>query len=553
MAQDAAARDGMEAAVQGEWAKACVAFAKSKDGRSSTRLSMARRGAVTRLTKLMTVLTRKKMWRELAEVAACGLEIQPGSRRFLGAADRAAAKGAPKPKIDTRVRHWATGGADFLKAHECIQRCVEFLVKAQEADGLWDAKKHKGGDLFGPGVTGLALLAVVPYRREAADRAAAALLKIQDRHGVFGSRRTHSFIYNHTIATFALAEYILYTGAGQHVEKLQLAVDFIQEAQSPGGGWRYVPGGEESDTSVTAWATSALHAAQRAGAQVKETTYHGAMAWTSKMTDPKFGNIGYNYPGGACARPEGKQDAFPPEHSAAMCAAGCVVFAIARNRPFRFSKSMARIECMLPQTKYADMYYWNLGARAFVRAYGRIPANWFNALVESVATLQRPDGSIPPSGVWGADGGTIYSTAICANALGAPYRERRSPRLSPRAFLQSKKRLVEVPGWAYAVPTGIYVDSGTVVTIDAKGAVQGYAKGPHVQAARARKGDSKVKGRASGGALCLLGSIDDEKPFPIAVGKKNTMRRAGHLWLMVNDRDYQDNNGWYDVTITLVR
>ncbi|MDH3592831.1 MAG: hypothetical protein OER88_13175, partial [Planctomycetota bacterium] len=75
----------------------------------------------------------------------------------------------------------------------------------------------------------------------------------------------------------------------------------------------------------------------------------------------------------------------------------------------------------------------------------------------------------------------------------------------------------------------------------------------HVQAARARKGDSKVKGRASGGALCLLGSIDDEKPFPIAVGKKNTMRRAGHLWLMVNDRDYQDNNGWYDVTITLVR
>ena len=40
------------------------------------------------------------------------------------------------------------------------------------------------------------------------------------------------------------------------------------------------------------------------------------------MTDPNFGQVGYNYPGGAPARPEGKQDRFPPEKSHSMTAAG---------------------------------------------------------------------------------------------------------------------------------------------------------------------------------------------------------------------------------------
>ena len=553
IAQDAEAVNGMEAAVRGDWTQACLALAKSEDTRSSTRLSYARRRVDASLRKLLSTLKRKKMWRELAEAAACGLELDPESKRYLRAAALAAENGASRPPVDRRIRYWATRGVDFLPAYDCIQKCVAFLVSAQEKNGHWSSSKHGGGKLFDTGVTGLALLAILPHRPAASRRAAAALVETQHDDGVFGTRATHSFIYNHTIATLALAEYILEANKAKELGgKLQRAVDFLAEARAENGGWRYEPAGNEADTSVTAWAVSALRAAEHAGARVPASTFEGARAWATQMTSERNGFIGYNSRGGVAARPEGKQNTFPPEKTQAMTAAGCVVYAITGETPFAITKSMGRLDCILPQRAYADMYYWTLGARAYVRLNGDIPEHWSNALTEAVAALQKADGSIAPHGVWGPDGGTIYATAMCALALAAPYREPRSQHLSPRAFLDSKTRTVDVPAWAESVPTGIYVDSGTVLKIQASGQVRGYAKGP-MTSADARKGDPRVKARTRGGALCLLGRIGDDKPFVVGIDKKVTMRGSGHLRLMVNDKNYADNAGAYKVTITLIR
>ncbi|MHC4550807.1 MAG: prenyltransferase/squalene oxidase repeat-containing protein [Planctomycetota bacterium] len=243
-AQDPDTVAGMDAAVRGDWAAACEAFAKVKgDPRSGLRLAAARKQAIARLGPAVDQLVRKRRWRQLAEAAACGLVVDPKYHRFTGAAKRLAKVGfAELPVVTARLRPWATYGLDFGDAELLVEGCLEFLVKTQEAEGHWDSGAHGGGELYDAGVTALALLALAPHHREAADRAAAALRRMQHERGYFGTMTTHSWVYNHAFATEALAEYALLTGtAAAHRDALQRAADFLLAAQNPGSGWRYEP------------------------------------------------------------------------------------------------------------------------------------------------------------------------------------------------------------------------------------------------------------------------------------------------------------------------
>ena len=65
--------------------------------------------------------------------------------------------------------------------------------------------------------------------------------------------------------------------------------------------------------------------------------------------------------------------------------------------------------------------------------------------------------------------------------------------------------------------------------------------------ARGRGRDPKAKFAA------LVGRIDGGPAFSIAPGKKNTMRAHGHLWLFVNDAEFEDNGGEWVVTLELDR
>jgi hypothetical protein len=557
-AQDPDTVAGMDAAVRGDWAAACEAFAKVKgDPRSGLRLAAARKQAIARLGPAVDQLVRKRRWRQLAEAAACGLVVDPKYHRFTGAAKRLAKVGfAELPVVTARLRPWATYGLDFGDAELLVEGCLEFLVKTQEAEGHWDSGAHGGGELYDAGVTALALLALAPHHREAADRAAAALRRMQHERGYFGTMTTHSWVYNHAFATEALAEYALLTGtAAAHRDALQRAADFLLAAQNPGSGWRYEPRGKENDTCVTVRAVCALEAARRAGVTVDAGAFEGARAWVQSMTDPNFGGIGYNYPGGAAARPRGKQETFPPEYTQSMTAAGCVVYVLTGADPLRLAKSFTQVHAMPPLMKYPDLYYWDLGSRACVGLHGQIPAGWYGALVKAAAACRAVPGGMRACGVWGEDGGRIYATAMCALALTAPYRVARSRALTAGSFLETRKRSLQVPGWADAIPTGIYVESGMVLDIEARGVIVPFKKGPHLGPAgtRQRLGRSS-KGRKKRAPFgCLLGRVDDGQPFVVLPGKSNTLRAYGHLWLLVNDEDLSDNRGWWDVTLELVR
>jgi hypothetical protein len=320
---------------------------------------------------------------------------------------------------------------------------LAWLEAHEDPIGRWDAKgfmKHDpeddkcdgaGDNGYDIGVTALAALAFLEsgasVDRPEVHHAIQWLRAQQDAQGLLGSSRTHQYVYNHAIATLALAEAYAQTKDVRQLAQLRPALDFILRAQNPGAGWRYDPRGGETDTSVTCWCFRALAKAADAGVQLDLTAATaGARAWITSRTSAD-GVTGYNLAGGAVARPEGK-DRFPPERSRAMTAAGVVLRLLLDDKPDRklLQASLDRcLECPPdwdPDAGSIDMYYWYLGTLACESDKGRA-RKWKKPLLDAVLKHQHPKGSgarvgsFDPIGVWGAEGGRVYATAILALAL----------------------------------------------------------------------------------------------------------------------------------------
>ncbi|HEX5138268.1 MAG TPA: prenyltransferase/squalene oxidase repeat-containing protein [Planctomycetota bacterium] len=539
---------GMDAAVRGDWLAACQAFEKRKgDLRAALRLSAARAQANARLKEAIDSLTRERRWQHLAEAAACGALVDPSQSRYGAAARLATKEGAAEvAPTDPHVRPWATYGRDFGDARALADGCLDFLAKTQEADDHWPGAQV-GQDA---GVTALALLALTPDRPEPAGRAAKALLAMQQDDGTFGKPRGGKGIYGDALAVEALAEYAMAKGDVETFrDALRRGAASLVDAQSPGSGWGYEPRSGKCDTSITERVVAALSAARRADVPVDPEAFAGGRAWAEKMSEPNYGLFGYNIPGGLPSRTKQKVNAFPPDETQSMTAAGCIIYLFTGSDPLTLAKSFAAVFWKVPSARYPDMYYWDLGARACVAAHGQMPAEWYAALVKSAAACRADDGGMRACDAWGEEGGRIYATAITTIALMAPCRA--AGKLSARPFLESGKCLVTVVGWAPLMPTGIYVDSGAALSVNASGSICAYTDGPEIGPeglpAATRGTAQPLDPKAPFG--CLLGRIDDGEPFALAIGKKNTMRGTGHLWLLVNETSPSDNYGWWDVTV----
>ncbi|MHC4548251.1 MAG: prenyltransferase/squalene oxidase repeat-containing protein [Planctomycetota bacterium] len=584
---DADTRAGMDAEVAGDWVAAVEAFARAaetgpRDARKARRLRNARRRGFARWSLELDAHLQAKRYEEAARALQLARRIDPKHHKVKGALKRLTQLGVALPELPPagekahplfprrspggRVRCWPRLGGAFTRAETTIDGGLDFLVQTQEDEGSWDAKKHGGDGRYSAGVASLALLALLTRgpeglegeRGQAARRAASYLQSAQAADGFFGTKETITYMYQTALATEALAEYAVLAGQLDALKpKLEKARDFLLAAQSPGAGWRYEPR-DESDTSVTAMVVAALHGARRAGLAVPDTAFTDAVAWVAKMTDKEYGQIGYNFPGGAPARPEGLQDAFPPEHSHSMTAAGSLVLVYAGAAPKTLPLSLDLVRALPPGARYPDMYYWQVGARAFVAAHGSVPREWYEALVAAVASCRRSDGGMRASGVWGADGGRIYATAMCVLALAAPYREpppAGADQGNASAFLEKKERTVGLAAVAGEIATGIYVDPGRQIRVEARGHIVPWIGGPKVTVhgiKHKRKSYRPLLKSAPFG--CLLGRVGpDGKPFRLKPEKKTTLKDSGQLYLLVNDERPADGKKSWRVTVRLER
>jgi hypothetical protein len=193
-----------------------------------------------------------------------------------------------------------------------VDRSLEYLASKQRPDGGWH-NNHA--------VNALALLAFLgrghvpgrgPYR-EVLDRGKSYLLATARPDGYLSFNQ----MYEHGLATLALAEMYGMDPDPKLEEVLRKAVDLIVKAQAPSGGWRYNPQPTDQDLSVSVMQIVALRAANNAEIPVPAATIEKAIGYVRSCGNAA-GGFAYQAGGGPgpqttaagilCLQLLGKQD-----------------------------------------------------------------------------------------------------------------------------------------------------------------------------------------------------------------------------------------------------
>ncbi|MCP5022540.1 MAG: terpene cyclase/mutase family protein [bacterium] len=348
-----------------------------------------------------------------------------------------------------------------------IEEGLKWLADHQSPEGYWDVDEFyvnnmKGGTNCSEGagiasqdigVTALALLAFLgdgsttkrgPYRK-IVQRGIKWLGEQQDADtGLIGEQVGHSFVYDHAIASLAMAENLYDSGNPFQKLQTQKAMNFIGRARYPYGGWRYdVPSDEESDTSITGWMIFALRAGEDAGLKIDKEGYIGALQWIDSVTDTSNGRVGYIGPGvgGPSSRVPGANDQFLPDKSESMTGVGLLTRIFLGQAPSSHPILKTHGDLMLrslpewDESEHTiDMYYWYYGTYAMYQLGGDYWRRWRKGMEQAILPHQRKDGdydgSWDPVGAWGYQGGRVYSTAMMVLTLEVFYRY--SPLLGAR-------------------------------------------------------------------------------------------------------------------------
>lgn len=414
------------------------------------------------------------------------------------------------------------GGDDATES--AVRAGLEWLAAHQEADGSWDRVYY---DLLcpeadrcretaavatqidsAPAVTGLALLAFLGSGhthlegdyRDGVARGLRALLDRQLASGSF-SPSTNLEMYNHTIATLAVAEAYGITHDPTLASPLSAAVTHLVRAQQSGGGWDYKSdlATGRNDMSITGWAVMALKSAATAGVRVPEVTLLGVIDFVTDATDID----GYVYYAnvGTGTVVDNAANTLTRRYGPATTAIGAVV---RQALGWRADATVLKRQTALMLGEPPDVdrlrggdpsglhseYYWFYGTLAVFNQGGDAWATW-NVKLRSalLSTQDRPIdalgnrrhsfGSWPAFGrgwgKWGRTGSRIYSTTLAVMMLESYYRYVPAYVASPALVSTSTLRT----GMAGAdrahrvalvrAATDLSVDVGEPILVDALG------------------------------------------------------------------------------------
>jgi len=331
-------------------------------------------------------------------------------------------------------------------SEQAVDRAIAWLKRQQQANGSW------GRAVTGPtGQTALALLALMGagVTDESVRKGLDRLIRLQGKEGEYGWGGLDSFQYGHALATLAMCEASCLIPLPRYRRSAQYALGYITISRSPDGGWGYVPGADPGHTVLTAWMMLALDVGRRAGLDVPAmdpTAYLKA-----RLDDSTRGVwvIGYSKKGESASRPVRLRRRFPPEHADANNTAGVLIYLLAGKRGLP-SAAVAKIRdrrlstppAWDPDSGSIDMASWYFASMMTAAISPSYAAKWQRALGPELLANQRPDGAWPPDGVWGRDGGPVYSTAILTLCLESPYlyaSARRRSKPAKRAGVLLKR------------------------------------------------------------------------------------------------------------------
>ena len=187
---------------------------------------------------------------------------------------------------------------------------LRWLATKQQANGSWSASETRR-DEHAVAMTGYVLLAFMaagnlPDQGEFARNVKSGMDFLLDGVGPDGQFRGvdgGKYMYNHGIASIALAELYGETRHPAMREKLQRVIQLIITSQSDQGrhrgGWRYQPRPGDADVSVTVLQVVALRAAKNGGIAVPQQTIDDAVDYVKRCAVGTSGGFSYQAGSGA--------------------------------------------------------------------------------------------------------------------------------------------------------------------------------------------------------------------------------------------------------------
>jgi hypothetical protein len=311
------------------------------------------------------------------------------------------------------------------RTQEAIQKGLLYLREHRNPSGAWTdivgRKVHNTyeGELNEHvGVTALAGIAFLasgslPDQGPYCDEIRGALQYVMGQVQENGFITAHgSRMYEHAFATLFLAEAYGTTRDERVKENLKMAVRLIEKAQNSGGGWRYLPGAQDSDMSVTVCQVMALRAARNAGIQVGPRTINEAVRYVKESFRPEEGAFDYQF----------SQQPFRSRTSFALTAAGVTtLYGAGEYDAVELKKGLEFLWRNRPEPEHAenrfDYYYAQYYAvQAMFQAGGSLWSGWYKYVRDDLLSLQKTDGS------WQDLVGANYATAMAAIILQIPYQ-----------------------------------------------------------------------------------------------------------------------------------
>lgn len=356
-----------------------------------------------------------------------------------------------------------------------VEMGLSFLARVQDSDGGWDSDdfmvhylnaptaaermaEGPGGTYRDVGMTGLCLLAFTGAGYTESDARYGDLVKrarkyLLDRQrpqdGGFSPRNGLGVtMYDHALATLAIADLYLTNGDESLRPPLKRALLYMLSQQRDGGGWtydQYLPSHhgtgykveQRNDLSITGWCVLALVAGREAGFEVPEANMRSLVGFLKKATLPD-GSARY-----ADVAPRAGERGLGMLSVSNVCRR---LLGEAGDSAIQRAQQKTLAANAPDWNKVADkqdgsFYYWYYGSLGLLLnkeqpggadRWREWNAGLKEALVKNQCQSGPRKGSFDPVEIW-ADkgGGRLYATAINVLTLEIYYR------LEP-AFLQAK-------------------------------------------------------------------------------------------------------------------
>ena len=325
------------------------------------------------------------------------------------------------PKLREKVLERLGGNEETEKA---VAKALDWFSRNQEQDGRWSIQKHGGQKGHDNAATAFAVLCYFgwgikhnePGRyKETVDKALNWMIENQEEDGSFMNRQ-HNGMYDHGVATMALAEAYGLTQDEKLKEPLQKAIDFIIKAQNQKhGAWDYRPNSNRIDSSVSGWQIMALRSARMAGLEVPERPFQLSAKWLDTVGAGSNRGI-YGY--------DGRQ-----YKTDAMVATGLFaqqLLGVSPEHP-RMKESVLHIARKMPSLRSPDFYYWYYASLSLYQHQGPVWEEWNQKMKPIWLNLQETTG--PNAGSWAPKGGhhmgdmgRVITTALATLSLEVYYR-----------------------------------------------------------------------------------------------------------------------------------